>query len=114
MLDAAGSYTLGLSATGGLSGPPSASFTVNPAAADHLAFGVQPSAATAGAAISPAVQVQILDAYGNLLTGDNSDRVTLSVAGGPEEVLRSIAEPELHRSQQNAGIRKGAGPTTTI
>ncbi len=83
ILDTAGSYSLGMSATGGLSGVNSGSFTVSPTAADHLAFGVQPSDTTAGAAISPAVQVGILDKYGNLLTADNSDPVTLSVAGGP-------------------------------
>ena len=54
ILDTAGSYTLGESAPGGITGPASASFTVVPAAANHLAFGVPPSVTTAGVAISPA------------------------------------------------------------
>ncbi len=83
LLDTAGSYTLSESATGGLSGANSNSFTVSAAAADHLAFGTQPSNTTAGSAISPAVTVQVLDKYGNLLTADNSDQVTLSISSGP-------------------------------
>src|SRR5262249_29823141 len=83
LLDTAGSYTLGESATGGLTGPSSSSFTINAAAADHLSFSVQPSDTTAGAAISPAVQVKVFDQFNNLLTADNSDQVTLSVASGP-------------------------------
>ncbi len=83
VLDTAGSYTLAESATGNLSGPNSSSFTITPAVGDHLAFSVQPSTTTAGAVISPAVQVQVFDQYGNLLTGDNSDPASLSVASGP-------------------------------
>ncbi len=83
ILDTAGNYTLGESAQGGLTGPDSSMFTVSPAAADHLAFNVQPSTATAGVAVSPAVVVGVFDKYDNLLTSDNSDQVTLSVAGGP-------------------------------
>jgi hypothetical protein len=83
ILDTAGPYTLGESATGGLSGPNSNSFTVKAAAADHLSFSVQPSNTTAGVAINPAVQVQVLDKFGNLLTADNSDQVTVSVVSGP-------------------------------
>jgi hypothetical protein len=41
-----------------------AGITVNPGAADHLAFSVQPSNTSAGTPIGPAVQVQVLDRYG--------------------------------------------------
>jgi hypothetical protein len=82
ILDTAGSYTLN-AATSGLLGATSSSFTINPAAADHLAFGVQPNDTAAGNAITPAVQVQVLDRFGNLCTSDSADRVTLSVASGP-------------------------------
>ncbi len=58
----------------------SANVTVSAAAASQLAFGVQPSAVAAGATISPAVTVRVLDAYGNLETGDNSDQVTVALA----------------------------------
>ncbi len=82
VLDTAGIYDLGVQ-SGGLTGPDSNSFMVDPAAPDHLVFSVQPSNTTAGVAISPAVQVQVFDRYGNLLTEDNTDKVTLSVASGP-------------------------------
>jgi hypothetical protein len=58
----------------------SGSVTVSPAAASALAFGQQPSSATAGAVISPAVTVRVVDAYGNLVISDNTDQVTLSLA----------------------------------
>src|SRR5207237_2726129 len=83
ILNTAGTYTLGESATGGLTGPASSSFQVTPAAPDHLAFGVQPSNTTAGVAISPAVTVRILDQFNNLVSSDNTDQVTLGVARGP-------------------------------
>src|SRR5207244_1900567 len=38
ILNTAGAYTLGESGTGGITGPASSSFTVIPAAADHLGF----------------------------------------------------------------------------
>ena len=83
ILDTAGVYTLGESSTGGLSGPNSSSFTITPATPDQLAFTVQPNNSPLGGAISPAVQVEVFDVFGNLETSDNSDQVTLSVASGP-------------------------------
>jgi uncharacterized repeat protein (TIGR03803 family) len=82
ILDTAGSYTLAETGTGGLSGANSSSFTVSALGADHLAFGIQPSTTTAGSAINPAVTVEVVDKFGNLITVDNSDQVTLSVASG--------------------------------
>ena len=61
VLNTAGTYTLSESGSGGLTGPASTSFTVIPAAADHLVFGVQPSNTVAGVAISPAVTVKVFD-----------------------------------------------------
>ncbi len=83
ILDAAGSYTLSETASGGISGPASTSFTVAPAAASELAFGVQPTNTTAGSAVAPAVTVKIEDQFGNVITADSSDQVTLAVASGP-------------------------------
>jgi uncharacterized protein YkwD len=80
-LTAAGTYTLLALATAGVSGP-SADLVVSPAAADHLAFTVQPSDTLVGQPISPAIQVELLDRYGNVETGDNSDQVTVAVANG--------------------------------
>src|SRR5207248_780225 len=84
ILNTAGTYTLGESGTGGITGPISSSFTVVPAAANHLAFNVQPSTTVAGVVIAPAVTVRVLDQFGNLATGDSSN-VTVAIgtnAGG--------------------------------
>ncbi len=53
--------------------------------ASQLSFGPPPDGATAGSPI-PAVNVDVEDADGNLLTTDDSD-VTLSIASGPSSVL---------------------------
>jgi hypothetical protein len=50
--------------------------------ATHLAFGVQPSNATAGSPISPAVQVSALDASGNVATGYNGT-ITIALGANP-------------------------------
>ena len=82
-LDKAGSgYTLAAS-DGVLTGTGSNTFTINPAAAASIAFGVQPSDTTAGVAISPAVTVQLFDAFGNAASNDNSSQVGIGVASGP-------------------------------
>ncbi|MBX9653019.1 S53 family peptidase [bacterium] len=54
--------------------------TVNAAAAKQLVFVQQPTNATLGSAIQPGVKVNVLDAYGNLVTQDNSDKVTITFA----------------------------------
>jgi subtilisin-like proprotein convertase family protein len=79
----AGSQTLTATDTtsGTLTGR--ATVPVSPAAANHLAFGQQPTSTAAGAPISPAVTVRVLDAYNNLLTGDNTDSVTLTLGANP-------------------------------
>jgi autotransporter-associated beta strand protein len=80
-LDTAGNYTL--SATdGALTSATSGSFTVSPAAASKLVYGTQPSNATAGAAFSPSIVVDVEDQFGNIVTS-NSSSVTLAVASGP-------------------------------
>jgi Big-like domain-containing protein/invasin-like protein len=99
-----GSAVLGLAAFGGLSlnksgagytltaatpapgvtGAASAAFTVSPGAAAQLVFSVQPSNATAGVAITPAIQVTAQDALGNTATSF-SDSVAVAIgtnAGG--------------------------------
>jgi hypothetical protein len=53
------------------------------AAADHLVFQQPPTDTGAGQTISPAVTVAIVDRYGNVETGDNSDSVTLSLGNNP-------------------------------
>ena len=65
---AATGYTLTANG-GGLTGATSSSFNITVGAASKLAFHVQPANATAGVAISPAVQVEVQDAGGNRVTG---------------------------------------------
>ena len=60
-----------------------ATVNVTPGAVDHLAFGQQPTSVAPGTVISPAVTVKLLDAYNNLVTGDNTDQVTIAIATNP-------------------------------
>src|SRR5262249_5453513 len=60
----------------------SGTMDVTPAAAHRLAFGVQPSNTVAGALISPAVTVRVLDQFDNLVTGDTSN-VTVAIGTNP-------------------------------
>jgi Chitobiase/beta-hexosaminidase C-terminal domain len=85
-LSSAGNYTLSASSSG-LSSATSASFTVsapgggNNASPVKLAFLVQPSNALIQATISPAVQVAVENANGNIVTA-GSDSITLSLTNG--------------------------------
>lgn len=81
-LDRAGTgYTLAASASG-LSGATSGAFDVTPAAALSLAFVVQPASVAVNAILSPAVQVEARDAFGNRATGFTGD-VTLALGDNP-------------------------------
>src|SRR5205814_987471 len=74
-------YTLTGAATG-LTGATSAAFNITPGAARQLVFTVQPTNATAGAAISPAVRVTARDAQGNTATGF-AGNVTVAIGANP-------------------------------
>ena len=75
-------YTLTAS-SGTLTGATSATFDIAAApAATQLAFTIQPTNATAGAAISPAVQVEVRDATGARVTAAR-DPVTLAIGTNP-------------------------------
>jgi hypothetical protein len=76
----AGSYTLSAtSSLAGITGATSTSFNVTAGAAARLAFAQEPpTSATTGQAITPAVQVSLEDAEGNVVTTDSSSSVTLS------------------------------------
>ena len=67
-----GGYTL-KATHGSLSAATSTPFTVIHAAAAKLAFGQQPTGAAVGAAISPAIAVDVEDAFGNIITSDSSE-----------------------------------------
>ena len=58
------------------------SVLVNPATAASLSFVQQPTSVVAGAAITPAITVQILDAFSNLVTAA-SNPVSLTLASNP-------------------------------
>jgi hypothetical protein len=80
-LDKVGSgYTLSATAVG-LKGATSVAFDVTAGSATHLIFSVQPSSMTAGATITPSVQVTALDTAGNPATGYIGN-VSLSITGG--------------------------------
>src|SRR5207245_2446628 len=77
----AAGYTLA-AAAGGLATVSSAPFNIAAGAATHLVVSVQPSNATAGAPITPAVQVTALDAQGNTATAFTAT-VTLAIGANP-------------------------------
>src|SRR5437867_1312370 len=80
-VDQSGSgYALSAAATG-LSSTTSATFAVTAGAATQLAFAVQPSTATAGAGLQPAVQVTVQDALGNAVPGFTG-QVSVAITAG--------------------------------
>ena len=83
-LNTAGSYTLSETASGGLTGPASNSFTVTPAAANQLVFGHAADATPRpGAAITPAVTVQDRGPVRQPGHQRQHRQVTVAVASGP-------------------------------
>ncbi|HSD32083.1 MAG TPA: hypothetical protein VLB49_09255 [Gemmatimonadales bacterium] len=74
-------YTL-TAAGATLTGATSAAFNITGGTADHLGFFVQPSNGTAGASLSPAVQVEVLDASGNRVTTDTRS-ITVAILDNP-------------------------------
>ena len=79
---AAAGYILSGSATG-LASALSASFEVSPTTANKLIFTTQPATTSAGSLIAPAVVISIKDQYGNLVVGDNSTVVSLTLDTNP-------------------------------
>jgi hypothetical protein len=80
-LKTAGSQTIIVTDRSSVTG--SATVAVSPAAASKLAIGQQPMTTAPGAIITPAVTVRVLDAYGNLVTGDNTARVAVALGANP-------------------------------
>ena len=56
---------------------------VGASSASQLVFGQQPTTTSAGVAINPNVTVKIEDQFGNVVTADNTDQVTVGIASGP-------------------------------
>jgi len=76
-------YTLVASSSPSYTAATSAAFNITPGAAAKLAFLTGPSNSTAGATITPAVQVAVEDANGNITTGDNATKVSLAIGTNP-------------------------------
>ncbi len=66
------------------------SITVEPAAAEALAYGQQPTPVEPGAVIAPPVEVHIKDTYGNLVPGATND-VSVSLGTDPTEGTASLS-----------------------
>jgi hypothetical protein len=81
-------YTL--TAATGLAGTTSTTFDITPGAATQLIFTAQPTNTTAGATITPAVQVTARDAEGNTATGFTGN-VTVAIGANPGGSTRSPA-----------------------
>ncbi|MDB5320798.1 MAG: hypothetical protein JWN40_2429 [Phycisphaerales bacterium] len=75
-----GTYTLSAS-DAALTGATSNSFIVT-APASKLGFLQQPGNVSAGATMSPPVKISVQDSFGNVITGDNSSVVTLTLYSG--------------------------------
>lgn len=73
-------YKLAARATG-LAGDTSAAFDIVAAAPSRLAFTVQPTAVSADLLMNPAIEVTLLDALGNVITGSTAP-VTLGITPG--------------------------------
>ncbi|MGH9260238.1 MAG: beta strand repeat-containing protein, partial [Acidimicrobiales bacterium] len=109
-------YTLTGAATG-LGGATSTSFEITPGAAALLVFTVQPTSTTAGASITPAVQVTARDAQGNTATGFTGN-VTVAIGtnpgGGTLSGTTTVAASAGVASFANLSINKsGTGYTLT-
>lgn len=81
-LKTAGSQTVTVTDTANSAITGSSTVTVNPASAASLAFGQQPTNTAVNATITPAVTVKLFDAYGNFVTTDNTDTVSLAITSG--------------------------------
>jgi hypothetical protein len=81
-------------AIGSLGSLPTASITVAAGAANKLAFTpATPGPGTAGSSI-PSVAVSVEDAYGNVVTGQNSGSITISVhSGSPQSSFTTGITP---------------------
>jgi uncharacterized protein YgiM (DUF1202 family) len=68
--------------SGTLAAADSSPFDITAGTASRLGFIQQPTNATAGSAISPAITVAVQDAGGNTITGDNTTQITLAITNG--------------------------------
>ena len=76
-------YTLNASSSPAYAQAISAGFNITVGPSSMLAFVVQPTTTVAGTTVTPAVQVALEDAYGNIETTDNATQVTLTIGTNP-------------------------------
>jgi hypothetical protein len=81
----------------------SSSFGINPGVAHHPKYLVQPSNTTPNTAISPAVQVAIMDVYDNVATGFNAT-VFIGIANDGSVTKNAVLEPSGSQRAAAAGI----------
>jgi hypothetical protein len=82
-LKTAGSDSLTVTDTANSTTTGSATVGITPAAANRLVFVQQPTGGSPGAALNPAVKVELVDAFGNVLTNDGTDKVTVAFGSNP-------------------------------
>ena len=121
-LDKAGTYTLSASASG-LTSVTSAQFTVAPGADEKLAFVVEPQDTSINRALTPAVQVGILDHFGNVTHSTVTVQIQLAANPGTG-TLRGTASVaatdgvatfvDLSLDQFGNGYRLGASAGTLV
>jgi uncharacterized repeat protein (TIGR03803 family) len=99
-LQKVGSYTITVT-NGSYTG--STLVTVTPGPAARLAFAAQPVNTPTGVTL-PAVTVQVDDAYGNLVTSDNSDVVSLGIASGPGSGASGFTDDSTTLERVSAGV----------
>ena len=88
VINTAGSYTLTASTTG-LTSVTSNSFTITASSPSKLSFSTQPTNGTLGAALAPAVVVQVQDQYGNVATGSSASVNVGSIPTGASATVNA-------------------------
>jgi hypothetical protein len=97
-------YKLSVTASG-VTGATSSSFQINVAAASQVSFTVDPPSPTAsGVAMTPAIQAEVEDAFGNLVTGYNGT-VTVALFANPNNgTLSGSTSATSGNSQLSNGV----------
>src|SRR5207249_4223630 len=100
---------------------PTQTETVTPAAANKLVFSQQPSNATGGSAITPAVAVQVQDQFGNVVTSGSGSNASITIAIGSNPGAGRLSGTTTHTAVSgvatfsNLSIEKpGNGYTLTV
>ncbi len=97
-------YTLSASAPGYATST-SNPFNISAGAKSNAAFTVEPSALVAGSTIAPALAVSLEDSAGNVITGDSSTIVTVSIGNNPNGGTLSGSAT----ARANAGVATFSG-----